>query len=155
MLFNLNDDIHCSFYIADQDMAQYNLCSAGENYGSWAELLKCTTDNLFSSHVFLLNLLLKYKFTSETGGFESYDSHQLLCGGMVEGNSEPFHIAWFRRRLCIHPGLFGGLKTVQFDWLLAKNQSGVCRFDPCFLKATVGCVFIKWLAFLSSIETSR
>ena len=41
-----------------------------------------------------------------TGGFESYDSHQLLCGGMVE----------------------------RFDWFLAKNQSGCCRFDPCFFK---------------------
>ena len=29
----------------------------------------------------------------KTGGFESYDSHQLLCGGMVEVNSEPFRIA--------------------------------------------------------------
>ena len=120
MLLNLNYDIHCSFYIADQDTAQYNLCSAGENCGSWAELLKCTTDNLFSSHVFLLNLLLKYKFTSKTGSFKSYDSHQLLCGGMVEGNSELFCIAWFCRRLYIHPGLFGGLKIVQFDWLLLK-----------------------------------
>ena len=36
---------------------------------------------------------VKYKFTSKTGGFESYDSHQLLCGGMVEVNSEPFRIA--------------------------------------------------------------
>ena len=26
------------------------------------------------------------KFTSKTGGFESYESHQLLCGGMVEVN---------------------------------------------------------------------
>ena len=24
---------------------------------------------------------------------------------------------------------------VRFDWFLAKNQSGCCRFDPCFLKA--------------------
>ena len=24
---------------------------------------------------------------------------------------------------------------VQFDWFLAKNQSGCCRFDLCFLKA--------------------
>ena len=31
--------------------------------------------------------VVKYKFTSKTGGFESYDSHQLLCGGMVEVNS--------------------------------------------------------------------
>ena len=23
---------------------------------------------------------------------------------------------------------------VRFDWFLAKNQSGCCRFDPCFLK---------------------
>ena len=30
-----------------------------------------------------------------------------------------------------------------FDILLAKNQSGCCRFNPCFFKATVGCVFIK------------
>ena len=34
MILNLNDDIHCSFYIGDQDTAQYNLCSAGENCGS-------------------------------------------------------------------------------------------------------------------------
>ena len=39
----------------------------------------------------------KYKFTSKTGGFESYDSRQLLRGGMVEVNSEPFRIAWFAR----------------------------------------------------------
>ena len=37
--------------------------------------------------------VVKYKFTSKAGGFESYDSHQLLCGGMVEVNSEPFRIA--------------------------------------------------------------
>ena len=79
--------------------------------------------------------VVKYKFTSKTGGFESYDSHQLLCGGMVEVNSEPFRIAWFSKRLYIHPGLFGGSKMVRFDWFLAKNQSGCCRFDPCFLKA--------------------
>ena len=30
-----------------------------------------------------------------------------------------------------------------FDILLAKNQLGCCRFNPCFFKATVGCVFIK------------
>ena len=47
--------------------------------------------------------LHKYKFTSKTGGFESYDSHQFLCGGMVEVNSEPFRIAWFGKRLYIHP----------------------------------------------------
>ena len=45
--------------------------------------------------------VVKYKFTSKTGGFESYDSHQLLCGGMVEVNSEPFRIAWFGKRLHI------------------------------------------------------
>ena len=44
------------FYIADQDTARYSLCSAGENCLSWAEPLKCSTDNLFSSRVFLLNL---------------------------------------------------------------------------------------------------
>ena len=56
---------------------------------------------------------------------------------MVEGNSELFCIAWFCRRLYIHPGLFGGLKIVQFDWLLLKliNYSygykpiGVPHFD--------------------------
>ena len=116
--------------IADQDTAQYNLCSAGENCGSWAELLKCTTDNLFSSHVFLLNLLLTYKFTSKTGSFKSYDSHQLLCGGMVEGNSELFCIAWFCRHLYIHPGLFGGLKIVQFDWLLLKLINYSYSYKP-------------------------
>ena len=35
-------------------------------------------------------------------------------------NSEPFRFGW---------------KMVGFDWFLAKNQSGCCRFDPCFLKA--------------------
>ena len=35
-------------------------------------------------------------------------------------NSEPFRFGW---------------KLVGFDWFLAKNQSGCCRFDPCFLKA--------------------
>ena len=44
------------FYIADQDTARYSLCSARENCVSWAEPLKCSTDNLFSSRVFLLNL---------------------------------------------------------------------------------------------------
>ena len=44
------------FYIADQDTARYNLCSAMENCVSWAEPLKLLTDNLFSSRVFLLNL---------------------------------------------------------------------------------------------------
>ena len=33
---------------------------------------------------------VKYKFTSKTGGFESYDSPRLLRGGMVEVNSELF-----------------------------------------------------------------
>ena len=44
------------FYIADQDTARYSLCSARENCVSGAEPLKCLTDNLFSSRVFLLNL---------------------------------------------------------------------------------------------------
>ena len=57
--------------------------------------------------------VVKYKFTSKTGGLESYVSHQLLCGGMVEVNSEPFRIAWFGKRLYIHPGLFGGSKMVR------------------------------------------
>ena len=26
---------------------------------------------------------------------------------------------------------------VRIDWFLAKNQSGCCRFDPCFPKARV------------------
>ena len=39
------------FYIADQDTARYSLCSARENCVSWAEPLKCSTDNLFSSRV--------------------------------------------------------------------------------------------------------
>ena len=44
-----------SFCIADQDTARYSLCSAGWNCLSRAEHLKCITDNLFSSRVFLLN----------------------------------------------------------------------------------------------------
>ena len=51
---------------------------------------------------------VKYKFTSKTGGFESYVSHQLLCGGMVEVNSEPS----------------------QPDWVFAKNQSNRTIFEP-------------------------
>ena len=99
--------------------------------------------NWLASLCHYITSAVKYKFTSKTGGFESYDSHQLLCGGMVEVNSEPFRIAWFGKRLYIHPGLFGGSKMVRFDWFLAKKQSDCCRFDPCFLKAIVGCVFIK------------
>ena len=68
---------------------------------------------------------VKYKFTSKTGGFETYDSHQLLCGGVAEVNSESFRIAWFGKRLYIHPGLFGGSKIVRFDWFLARNQVAV------------------------------
>ena len=37
-------------------------------------------------------------FLSKTGGFESYDSHQLLCTWKVEVKSEPFRIATFARR---------------------------------------------------------
>ena len=99
--------------------------------------------NWLASLCHYIMFAVKYKFTSKTGGFESYDSHQLLCGGMVWVNSEPLHIAWFGKRLYIHLGLFGGSKMVPFDWFLAKNQSGCCRFDPCFFKAIVGCVFIK------------
>ena len=90
--------------------------------------------NWLASLCHYIMCVVKYKFTSKTGGFESYDSHQLLCGGMVEVNSEPFRIAWFSKRLYIHPGLFGGSKMVRFEWFLAKNQSGCCRFDPCLLK---------------------
>ena len=50
-----------NFYIADQDTARYSLCSARENCVSWAEPLKCTADNLFSSRVFLLNLWPVYE----------------------------------------------------------------------------------------------
>ena len=50
-------------------------------------------------------------------------------------NSEPFRIASFGEHLYVHYGLFGGWKMARFDWFLAKNQSGCCRFDPCFLKA--------------------
>ena len=66
-------------------------------------------------------------FLSKTSGFESYDSHQLLCRWKVEVNSEPFRIAKFARGL--HLDLFDGSKMVQCDWLLA-SQSGCCRFDP-------------------------
>ena len=93
------------------------------------------TNNWLASLCHYIMCAVKYKFTSKTGCFESYDSHQLLCGGVAEVNSEPFRIAWFGKRLYIHPGLFGGSKLVRFDWFLAKNQSGCCRFDPCFLKA--------------------
>ena len=68
-------------------------------------------------------------FISKTGGFESYDSHQLLCSWKVEVNSEPFRIARFTRGFYTHLHLFGGSKMMRFDWLLA-SQSGCCRFDP-------------------------
>ena len=74
--------------------------------------------------------------TSMTGGFESYDSHQLLCSWKVEVNSEPFRIARFTRGFYTHLDLFGGSKMVQYDWLLA-SQSGCCRFDPVCPKAWV------------------
>ena len=50
-----------SLYIANQDMTWYSLCSARENWVSWAEPLKFTTDNLSSSRVFLLNLWPVYE----------------------------------------------------------------------------------------------
>ena len=50
------------FYIADQDTAWYSSCSAGENCVSWTEPLKCTTDNLFSLRVLLLNQKVEYFF---------------------------------------------------------------------------------------------
>ena len=75
-------------------------------------------------------------FTSKTGGFESKDSHQLLCSWKVEVNSEPFCIARFPRGFYTHLDLFGGSKMVQYDWLLA-SQSGCCRFDPVCPKAWV------------------
>ena len=73
---------------------------------------------------------------SMAGGFESYDSHQLLCSWKVEVNSEPFRIARFTRGFYTHLDLFGGSKMVQYDWLLA-SQSGCCRFDPVCPKAWV------------------
>ena len=66
-----------------------------------------------------------------------YDSHQLLCGWMVEVNSEPFRIVGrdlVGVCLYMHPGSFGGSKMVRFDRLLA-SQSGCCSFDPSFLRA--------------------
>ena len=54
--YSLKFELWYRFYIADQDTARYSLCSARENCVSWAEPLKCSTDNLFSSRVFLLNL---------------------------------------------------------------------------------------------------
>ena len=41
--------------------ARFKICLAGDICVSWAEPLKCTTHNLFSSRVFLLNLLPLYK----------------------------------------------------------------------------------------------
>ena len=41
--------------------ARFKICPAGEICVTWAEPLKCTTRNLFSSRVFLLNLLPVYK----------------------------------------------------------------------------------------------
>ena len=75
-------------------------------------------------------------FTSKTDGFESYNSHQLLCSWKVEVSSEPFRIARFRRSFYTHLDLFGGSKMGQFAWLLA-SQSGCCRFDPFCPRAWV------------------
>ena len=75
-------------------------------------------------------------FTSKTGGFESYDSHQLLCSWKVDVSSEPFRIARFGSSFYTHLDLFGGLKMVQYDWLLA-SQSGCCGCDPFCPKAWV------------------
>ena len=87
---------------------------------------------------------IKYKFTSKTGGFESYDSHQLLCGGMVEVNSEPFRIAWFSKRLYIHPGLFGGSKIVRLKGLIGSLQkTNQVAVGSIHVFSKLGCVFIK------------
>ena len=41
------------------------------------------TNHCLASLCHYIMSAVKYKFTSKTGGFESYDSHQLLCGEMV------------------------------------------------------------------------
>ena len=43
----------------------------------------CFYTNQLASLCHYIMSAAKYKFTSKTGGFEFYDSHQLLCGGMV------------------------------------------------------------------------
>ena len=81
--------------------------------------------------------VVKYKFTSKTGGFESYDSHQLLCGGMVEVNSEPFRISVYISTLvCLDDrkwcGLIGSLQKT--------NQVAVGSIR---VFSKLGCVFRK------------
>ena len=73
--------------------------------------------------------VVKYKFTSKTGSFESYDSHQLLCGGMVArkwietgGHS---YSTWL---YAVKLHLSQGFVTVR-GW-------EVLKFARCFLKTT-------------------
>ena len=118
MLLNLNDDIHCSFYtkilLSTIYIQQGKIVKVEQNFQNVQQTIYSV--RTYSCWICCLNISLHFK----TSSFKSYDSHQLPCGGMVEGNSELFCIAWFCRHLYIHPGLFGGLKIVQFDWLLLK-----------------------------------
>ena len=43
---------------------------------------------------------------------------------------------------------------VRFDWFLAKNQSGCCRFDPCFLKPTIIVKSVGKVVFFTSSFSS-
>ena len=64
----MNDDI--APIIVDQDRAQHSLCSAGENFVSWAEPLMC--NKLFSTLIFLLNLLPVYWDTMSTQNYNNF-----------------------------------------------------------------------------------
>ena len=85
-------------------------------------------------------------FTSKTGGFESYDSHQLLCSWKVEVNSEPFRIArltrgrWERWRNELYlleslkvprsfkPSEFGRIVSTQ---LHCMSDASTCGYGQC------------------------
>ena len=85
--------------------------------------------------------VVKYKFTSKTGGFESYDSHQLLCGGMV--------------RCTLNHSVLLDLVSVYISSLVCLEDRKWCRLIGSLQKTNqvavgsirvfskLGCVFIK------------
>ena len=92
--------------------------------------------------------VVKYKFKSKTGGFESYDSHQLLCdlcGGMVSWTlnhsvSLDLVSVYISTLVCLEDrkwcGLIGSLQKTNHYYQVAVGSIRV------FSK--LGCVFIKF-----------
>ena len=86
---------------------------------------------------------VKCKFTSKTGGFESYDSHP-SCSvvGMVEVNSEPFRIAWFIIFYFIY--VFNPPPATRHPLPLTRHPLPATRHPPPAEKSCRWCTIQFW-----------